>query len=123
MIRASRRRIPLGMDDIVAAFAAVDIRAGTIVEAAPLAGARKPAYRLTIDFGAPLGRRTSTAQLTERYAVDALIGKQVLGVVNLPVKRIAGVASEVLTLGVADENGAVILIVPEARVPDGSRLY
>lgn len=111
------------MDDIAAAFAALDIRTGTIVEAAPLAGARKPAFRLRIDFGATLGTRTSTAQLTERYSPESLMGKQVLAVVNLPVKRIAGVASEVLTLGVADEAGAVVLVAPDARVPDGSRLY
>jgi tRNA-binding protein len=123
MIRKARRRIPLGMDDIVAAFAALDIRTGTIVEASPLEGARKPAFRLRIDFGAPLGARTSTAQLTERYSPESLVGKQVLAVVNLPVKRIAGVASEVLTLGVADERGAVVLVAPDSRVPDGSRLY
>jgi len=111
------------MDDIVTAFGAVEIRTGTIVEAGPLEGARKPAFRLKIDFGLPIGTRTSTAQLTERYAPNTLIGKQVLAVVNLPVKRIAGVASEVLTLGVADERGAVVLVVPEARVPDGARLY
>jgi tRNA-binding protein len=111
------------MDDIVAAFAALDIRTGTIVEAGLLAGARKPAFRLRIDLGAPLGTRTSTAQLTERYSPKSLIGKQVLAVVNLPVKRIAGVASEVLTLGVADEAGAVVLVAPDAKVPDGSRLY
>jgi len=111
------------MDDIVTAFGAVEIRTGTIVEAGPLEGARKPAFRLKIDFGQPIGTRTSTAQLTERYAPNTLIGKQVLAVVNLPVKRIAGVASEVLTLGVADERGAVVLVGPEARVPDGARLY
>jgi tRNA-binding protein len=122
MIRKERRRIPLVMDDIVAAFAALDIRTGTIVEASPLEGARKPAFRLRIDFGA-LGARTSTAQLSERYSPASLVGKQVLAVVNLPVKRIAGVASEVLTLGVADERGAVVLVAPDSRVPDGSRLY
>jgi len=111
------------MDDIVAAFGAVEIRAGTIVEAAPLAGARKPAFRLKIDFGPPIGARISTAALTERYAPETLVGKQVLAVVNLPAKRVAGVASEVLTLGVADESGAVVLVAPEARVPDGARLY
>ena len=111
------------MDDISAAFAAVEIRTGTIREAAPIAGARKPAYRLRIDFGPALGMRTSSAQLTRRYSAAELVGKQVLGVVNLPVKRIAGVSSEVLTLGVDDENGAVVLVAPEARVPDGVRLY
>lgn len=111
------------MEDIVAAFTAVDIRAGTIVGVQPLEGARKPAYRLDIDLGSPLGLRTSSAQLTDRYSPADLVGKQVLCVVNLPVKRIAGVASEVLTLGVADAKGAVVLVAPDARVPDGARLY
>jgi tRNA-binding protein len=111
------------MDEIVAAFGAVEIRAGTVLEAEPLAGARKPAYRLRIDFGPTTGTKTSTAQLTHRYRASELVGKQVMAVVNLPVKRIAGVASEVLALGVADENGAVVLVVPEARVPDGARLF
>ena len=111
------------MDDIVAAFAAVDIRTGTIIDAAPIDAARKPSYRLRIDFGEALGVRTSSAQLTRRYSIEELQGKQVLAVVNLPVKRIAGVASEALTLGVDDENGAVVLIAPEARVPNGTRLY
>ena len=111
------------MDEIVAAFDAVEIRAGTVVEAEPLAGARKPAYRLRIDLGPATGTKTSTAQLTRRYQASELVGKQVMAVVNLPVKRIAGVASEVLTLGVEDENGAVVLVVPEARVPDGARLF
>lgn len=110
------------MEDTTAAFAALEIRAGTILEAAPIAGARKPAYRLQIDFGA-MGTRTSSAQLTRRYTVDQLQGKQVLAVMNLPPKRIAGVVSEVLTLGVDDEEGAVVLVAPETRVPDGARLY
>ncbi|HYK54549.1 MAG TPA: tRNA-binding protein [Candidatus Eremiobacteraceae bacterium] len=111
------------MDEIVAAFAAVEIRTGTVLEAEPIAGARKPSYKLRVDFGLATGTRTSSAQLTRRYQASELIGKQVLGVVNLPVKRIAGVASEVLTLGVEDEDGAVVLIVPENRVPNGARLF
>lgn len=111
------------MDEIVAAFDAVEIRAGTIVEAEPLTGARKPAYRLRIDFGSATGLKTSSAQLTRRYRASELIGKQVMAVVNLPVKRIAGIASEVLTLGVEDENGAVVLVAPDVRVPDGARLF
>ena len=111
------------MDDIAAAFAAVDVRAGTIVDAGPLEGARKPALRLSIDFGPQLGVRTSTAQITEHYSPRSLIGKQVLAVVNLPVKRIAGVSSQVLTLGVADAAGAVVLVAPDVGVPDGARLY
>jgi tRNA-binding protein len=122
-IRAAGRRIPLDMDEIVAAFAAVEIRAGTVLEAEPIAGARKPSYKLRIDFGPSTGTRTSSAQLTRRYQASELVGKQVLGVVNLPVKRIAGVASEVLTLGIEDEAGAVVLVVPEGAVPNGARLF
>jgi tRNA-binding protein len=122
-IRAAGRRIPLDMDEIVAAFAAVEIRAGTVLEAEPIAGARKPSYKLRIDFGPSTGTRTSSAQLTRRYQASELVGKQVLGVVNLPVKRIAGVASEVLTLGMEDEAGAVVLVVPEGAVPNGARLF
>jgi len=112
-----------GPIDALAAFAAVDIRTGTIASAEPLAGARKPAYRLTVDFGPEIGVRVSTAQLTVRYSTADLLGKQVLGVISLPPKRIAGVTSEVLVVGVADESGAVVLVVPESRVRDGSRLY
>jgi len=111
------------MDEIAAAFAAVDIRAGTVREAELIPGARKPAYRLRVDFGPEIGVRTSSAQLTRRYRAADLIGTQVLGVVNLPVKRIAGVSSDTLTLGLSDSEGAVVLVVPEARVPDGARLF
>lgn len=111
------------MQDAVAAFAAIDLRTGTVVEVAPIAGARTPAYRLRIDFGPALGTRTSCAQLTQRYDTRALVGKQVLGVVNLPVKRIAGISSEVLTLGVKDEAGAVVLVTPDVTVPNGARLF
>ena len=111
------------MQDAAAAFAAIDIRAGTIVEAAPIAGARKAAYRLRIDFGPAIGMRTSCAQLTGRYDTHALVGKQVLGVVNLPVKRIAGISSEVLTLGVEDDAGAVVLVAPDVSVRNGARLF
>jgi tRNA-binding protein len=111
------------MNEASAAFAAVDIRAGTIVSAEPLAGAHKPAYRLSVRFGPDVGVRTSSARLTERYAPQALVGRQVLAVVNLPPKRIAGFTSEVLVLGVADENGAVVLVAPDAAVPDGARLF
>ena len=111
------------MIDPLAAFGAVDIRTGTIVSADRLEGARKPAFRLRIDFGEPLGVRASSAQLTVRYSPEALVGKQVLAVVSLPPKRIAGFTSEVLVLGVADEMGAVVLIAPDARVRNGARLY
>jgi tRNA-binding protein len=123
MIRARPRRIPLHMIDASEAFAAIDIRAGTIVAAEPFPQARKPAYKLIVDFGPELKRRSSSAQLTGRYSLETLVGKQVLAVVNLPPKRIAGFISEALVLGVADENGAVVLVTPEARVADGARLY
>lgn len=111
------------MTDPSAAFAAVDIRTGTIVAAEKLEGARKPAYRLRIDFGSEIGERNSSARLVDRYAPVDLVGKQVLGVVNLPPKRIAGFVSEVLVLGVADDSGAVVLVAPETRVANGARLY
>jgi len=111
------------MIDPLAAFGAVDIRAGTIVSAEPLEGARKPAYRLCVDFGPEFGVKHSGAQLTIRYAPEALVGKQVLAVVSLPPRRIAGFESEVLVLGFADERGAVVLVGPDDRVPNGSRLY
>lgn len=104
-------------------FDRLDIRVGTIVEAAPLPGARKPAIRLRIDFGTEIGLRASSAQLTAHYQPAELIGRQVLGVVNLPPRRIAGFASEVLTLGVPDAAGAVVLLRPDVVVPNGGRLF
>jgi tRNA-binding protein len=104
-------------------FAKVDIRAGTIVAAAPLPNARKPAFVLEIDFGSALGIKRSSAQITVHYAADALIGRQIAAVVNFAPKRIAGVSSEVLVLGFADANAAVVLVTPTAAVPNGARLY
>lgn len=112
---------PLVETDIDAFFA-VDIRVGRIVTAVLHPKARKPAYRMEIDFG-PLGMRTSSAQLTALYTPEELIGRQVLGAVNFPPRRIAGVQSQVLVLGVADENGAVILLSTEREAPLGSRVY
>jgi len=106
----------------IADFERADIRVGQIVAAEPLAGARKPAYKLTIDFG-PLGIKHSSAQITQRYTAEELIGRRVLGVVNFPPRRIAGFASEVLTLGVPDAEGAVTLVRPDADVPLGGQLY
>jgi tRNA-binding protein len=123
MVRAAVRRIPPFMSDTSAAFAAVDIRTGTIVAADALEGARTPAYRLRVDFGAEIGERSSSARLVDRYAPADLVGKQVLGVVNLPPKRIAGFVSEALVLGVADDAGAVVLVAPETRVANGARLF
>jgi tRNA-binding protein len=105
------------------AFAAVDIRTGTIVAAEPFPEARKPAYKLTIDFGPDVGVKRSSAQITVRYDTAALVGKQVLAVVNFPPRRIAGFSSEVLVLGVPDADGAVVLVAPDERVANGVGLY
>jgi tRNA-binding protein len=102
-------------------FFAADVRVGRIVEAALNPKARKPAYRLEIDFG-PLGRRTSSAQLTDLYTPDDLVGRQILAVVNFPSRRVAGVESQVLVLGVSDAGGAVILLDLERPAPLGGRV-
>jgi len=108
---------------ILDAFTAIDIRAGTIVSAEPFPEARKPAYKLTIDFGVELGQKRSSAQLTAHYTPDELSRKQIVAVVNFPPKRIAGFQSEVLVLGVPDENGETVLLTPEFAVPNGVRVY
>lgn len=104
-------------------FDRLDIRVGTIVDAQPFPEARKPSIRLWVDFGGSLGVKRSSAQLTVHYAPDRLIGRQVMAVVNFPPRRIAGFESEVLVLGVPDENGAVVLLKPDLRVPDGGRMF
>ncbi len=104
-------------------FLKVDIRAGTIVEAGPNAAARKPSYRLLVDFGPEIGRKVSSAQLVQNYGVDELIGRQVAAVVNFPPRQIAKVVSEVLVLGFPDEAGNVVLVAVEQPVPNGGRLY
>ena len=104
-------------------FLAVDIRVGTIVAAEPFPEARKPAFKLTIDFGRVIGRKRSSAQITERYTPEALIGRQVAAVVNFPPRQIGPMMSEVLTLGFPDANGAVVLVSPSQAVPDGGRLF
>lgn len=104
-------------------FLRVDVRAGTVLSAEPLAGARKPAYVLRIDFGEEIGERRSSAQITGRYSAAELVGTQVCAVVNFPPKRIAGFESQVLVLGMDDEDGNVILVRPTHRVPNGRRLY
>jgi tRNA-binding protein len=109
----------IGYDD----FAKVDVRVGTVLSAAPNPAARKPAYVLEIDFGPEIGRRTTSAQLTELYTIEKLLGRQVAAVVNFPPKRIAGVKSEVLVLGFPDAQGHVVLISVDHPVPDGGRLF
>jgi tRNA-binding protein len=104
-------------------FQRVDIRVGTVVDAQPFPEARKPAIKLWIDFGAPIGIRRSSAQLTIHYTPDRLIGTQVCAVVNFPPRQIGPFVSEVLTLGMPDEDGAVVLIRPDLRVPAGGRLF
>ncbi|WP_198374226.1 tRNA-binding protein [Neoroseomonas rubea] len=104
-------------------FDRIDIRAGTIVDAQPFPEARKPSIRLWIDFGGSLGVKRSSAQITAHYAPDRLIGRQVMAVVNFPPRKIAGFESEVLVLGVPDENGAVVLLKPDLRVPDGGKMF
>jgi tRNA-binding protein len=104
-------------------FARIDIRAGTVRHAELAVGSRKPAIRLWIDFGAEIGQRRSSAQLTRHYRPEDMIGRQVAAVVNLPPRQIGPFLSEVLVLGFPDADGAVVLVAPERRVPDGVRLF
>lgn len=109
----------IGFDD----FLRVDIRIGTIVEAEPYPEARTPSFKLKIDFGPAIGVKKSSAQIVDRYALDELPGRQVAAVVNFPPRQIGKFMSEVLTLGFADADGAVILFAPDRAVPNGSRLF
>lgn len=108
----------IGFDD----FLKVDIRIGTIQSAEAFPEARKPAYKLTIDFGAGVGVKKSSAQITGRYTLEELPGKRILGIVNFPPRQVGPVRSEVLVLGLADANGHTILVTPEHDVPNGARL-
>lgn len=110
---------PIGFDD----FLKVDIRVGTIAEAEPYPEARKPALKLVIDFGGTIGRKKSSAQITKHYRPEDLPGRQVLAVVNFPPRQIGKFMSEVLTLGIPDTEGEVVLISPGLAVPDGGRLF
>ena len=104
-------------------FLAVDIRVGKVIAAEPLKNARKPAYVLTIDFGATIGVKKSSAQITEHYTVEDLPGRLVAAVINFAPRQVGSVMSEVLTLGFPDEAGAVVLFAPDCEVPLGSRLF
>jgi tRNA-binding protein len=104
-------------------FEALDIRVGTIVAAEPFPEARKPAIKLRIDFGAEIGVKRSSAQITKYYKPEEIVGRQVLAVVNFPPRQIGKFMSEVLTLGVPDPEGAVVLIRPDLDVPNGGRLF
>ncbi len=103
-------------------FERIDIRVGTIIEALPFPEARKPAYKLTIDFGPEIGTKKSSAQITVHYTLEELVGRQVLAVVNFPPRQIGPVRSEVLTLGFEDENGAIVLAGVGQAVPNGKKM-
>lgn len=104
-------------------FEKVDVRVGRVVAAEAFPEARKPAYKLTIDFGPEIGTKRSSAQITRHYAKDELVGKLVMGVVNFPPKQIGPFVSECLTLGFADANGDVVLACPERDVPLGQKMF
>lgn len=110
---------PITYDD----FLAVDIRVGRILRAEPFPEARKPAIKMWIDFGPEIGERKTSAQVTVHYTPESLVGKEVMAVTNFPPRQIGKFMSEVLVLGLPDENGAVVLIGPDHTVPLGGRMH
>ena len=110
---------PISYDD----FLKIDIRVGTVIEALPFPEARKPAYKLKIDFGEEIGVKRSSAQITVHYQLEELVRRQVVGVVNFPPRQIGPFMSVVLTLGFADKNGDIVLLEPQRSVPNGSRMF
>lgn len=111
--------MPITFDD----FAKVDIRVGTVVRAEPFPEARHPAIKLWVDFGPEIGERKTSAQITRHYDIDGIVGKQVVAVVNFPPRQIGKFMSEILVLGLPDEDGEVVLLAPGQKVPNGGRLY
>ncbi len=104
-------------------FRKVDIRVGTVVKAEPYPEARRPAYKVWVDFGAGIGVKKTSAQATAHYALEDLVGRQVAAVVNFPPKQIGKFMSEILILGFPDGDGEVVFVVPDQQVPNGGRLY
>ena len=122
MHRTSEPDAPAAPQIVFDDFAKVDIRAGVIVSAEPFPEARKPAYRLAIDFGPAIGMKKSSAQITELYATEDLVGRQVMAVVNFPPRQIGPMRSEVLVLGFPNGQGRIVLAAPLGAVPNGARL-
>jgi len=116
-------QLPQAPDNVsVDDFFRIDIRVGTVIRAEGFPEAKKPAYKLWIDFG-ELGVRQSSAQITELYQPEELVGRQVVAVVNFPPRKVAGFRSEVLVLGAATQNGSITLLAPDAYAPDGERIH
>jgi tRNA-binding protein len=110
---------PIGFNE----FLAVDIRCGTVIDVQPFPEARKPAWKLRIDFGEAIGVKRSSAQITEHYAPEDLLGSKVAAVINFPPRQIGPFLSEVLTVGFPDDSGHVVLVRPDRDVPNGARLF